>query len=149
MASVLPGNENNYSAPFIKATNIALSCLEEIKVDGMRAASGNVNMIFQQNDVVMVQDDQDEESTRRPDVIILPWEKSYDDDNVSATDHRVIKATMAPKARLAWQDVLASVEFWRQTRWPLQPVPDAPATAASGSSQTRAGRPAPVPPSKQ
>jgi len=39
ITSILPGTENKYYAPFIQATNIALACLEEIRVDGMRAAS--------------------------------------------------------------------------------------------------------------
>ena len=170
IASVLPGIENKYYAPFVKATNIALACLEEIKVDGMRAASVNVDMICQKNDWPLLQDHQGEQSTRKPDVVILPWKKLHDDKPVAETNHRVIKATMAPEARLLWQNVLALIEFKRHTKQPSPPplsykvkdyiptkpeyrrveppVPDAPATATADSSQPRASQPAPAPPSK-
>ena len=170
IASVSPGIENNYYAPFVEATNIALACLEEIKVDGMRAAARKVNMICQKNDLNMVQDHQGKESTRKPDVVILPWEKAYDDDTVSETDHKVIKSAKTPTTRPVWQDVLALIEFKRRTNRPSPPPsyevkdyiptkpeyrrvqppePDTPATAAApDSSQIPSGQPAPVPQSK-
>ncbi|KAG1865786.1 hypothetical protein DFJ58DRAFT_743145 [Suillus subalutaceus] len=69
---VRPGAENKFYGPFIRATNIALSCLEEIKVDGMRATVPAVDMICQQNDMPMYQTHQTAKSTRKPDVVILP-----------------------------------------------------------------------------
>ncbi|KAG2032582.1 hypothetical protein BDR03DRAFT_926566 [Suillus americanus] len=69
---VRPGAENKFYGPFIRATNIALACLEEIKVDGMRVAVPAVDMICQQNDMPMYQIHQTAKSTRKPDVVILP-----------------------------------------------------------------------------
>ncbi|KAG2118222.1 uncharacterized protein F5147DRAFT_768356 [Suillus discolor] len=69
---VLPGVENNFYGPFVKATNIALACLEEIKVDGMRVPVPTVDMICQQNDMPMHQTHQTVTSTRKPDLVILP-----------------------------------------------------------------------------
>ncbi|KAG2096094.1 uncharacterized protein F5147DRAFT_656706 [Suillus discolor] len=69
---VCPGVENDFYGPFIDATNIALACLEEVKIDGMRAPVSTVDMIFQQNDMPMYQTHQTVRSTRKPDVVILP-----------------------------------------------------------------------------
>ncbi|KAG1824896.1 uncharacterized protein BJ212DRAFT_552525 [Suillus subaureus] len=63
---VCPGAENKFYGPFIRATNIALACLEEVKVDGMRAAVPAVDMICQQNDMPMYQTHQTAKSTRKP-----------------------------------------------------------------------------------
>ncbi|KAG1895329.1 uncharacterized protein F5891DRAFT_984273 [Suillus fuscotomentosus] len=69
---VCPGVENHFYSPFIRATNIALACLEEIEVDGMRAPVPAVDMICQQNDMPMHQMHQTKKSIRKPDVVILP-----------------------------------------------------------------------------
>ncbi|KAG2051435.1 hypothetical protein BDR06DRAFT_588527 [Suillus hirtellus] len=69
---VCPGVENNFYSPFIRATNIALACLEEIEVDGMRAPVPAVDMICQQNDMPMHQMHQTKKSIRKPDLVILP-----------------------------------------------------------------------------
>ncbi|KAG2149124.1 uncharacterized protein EDB93DRAFT_362196 [Suillus bovinus] len=69
---VRPGAENNFYSPFIRATNIALACLEKIKVDGMRAPVPAVDMICQQNDMPMHQMHQNKPSIRKPDLVILP-----------------------------------------------------------------------------
>ncbi|KAG1775190.1 hypothetical protein EV702DRAFT_1280088 [Suillus placidus] len=42
---ISPGDEPHFYGPFIRATNIALACLEEIKVDGMGAPVPAVDMI--------------------------------------------------------------------------------------------------------
>ncbi|KAG1796282.1 uncharacterized protein HD556DRAFT_292111 [Suillus plorans] len=67
-----PGVENDFYSPFIEATNIALACLEEIKVDGMCVPVTTVDMICQQNDMPMYQTHQKLKSTRKPDALILP-----------------------------------------------------------------------------
>ncbi|KAG2104721.1 uncharacterized protein F5147DRAFT_263040 [Suillus discolor] len=69
---VRPGVENNFYGPFVRATNNALACLEEIKVDGMRVPVPTVDMICQQNDMPMHQMHQTKKSTRKPDLVILP-----------------------------------------------------------------------------
>ncbi|KAG2049304.1 hypothetical protein BDR06DRAFT_1023958 [Suillus hirtellus] len=66
---VCPGVENNFYSPFIRTTNIALACLEEIKIDGMRAPVPTVDMICQRNDMPM---HQTKKSIRKPDFVILP-----------------------------------------------------------------------------
>ncbi|KAG2108496.1 uncharacterized protein F5147DRAFT_773692 [Suillus discolor] len=66
-----PGVENSFYGPFIRTTNIALACLEEIKVDGMGAPVPAVDMICQQNDMPMHQTHQTKKSTRKPDLVIL------------------------------------------------------------------------------
>ncbi|KAG2341860.1 hypothetical protein BDR05DRAFT_1060724 [Suillus weaverae] len=66
------GVETKFYSPFIEATNIALACLEEIKVDGMGAPVATVDMISQQNDMPMYQTHQTETSVRKPDVVLLP-----------------------------------------------------------------------------
>ncbi|KAG2072831.1 hypothetical protein BDR04DRAFT_1096036 [Suillus decipiens] len=69
---IRPGVENKFYSPFIKATNTALACLQEIKVDGMRAPVSAVDMICQQNDMPMHQTHQTAKSIRKPDLVILP-----------------------------------------------------------------------------
>ncbi|KAG2096070.1 uncharacterized protein F5147DRAFT_778431 [Suillus discolor] len=69
---VCPGVENSFYGPFVRATNIALACLEEIKIDGMRAPVPAVDMICQQNDMPMRQNHQTATSIRKPDLVILP-----------------------------------------------------------------------------
>ncbi|KAG2149127.1 uncharacterized protein EDB93DRAFT_1250051 [Suillus bovinus] len=69
---VRPGVENDFYSPFTRASNVALACLEEIKVDGMRAPVPAVDMICQQNDMPMHQMHQNKPSIRKPDLVILP-----------------------------------------------------------------------------
>ncbi|KAG1730088.1 hypothetical protein EDB19DRAFT_2012287 [Suillus lakei] len=124
---VRPGVENNFHAPFIEATNIALACLQEIKVDGMRAPVPAVDMICQQNDMPMYQHHQSVKSTRKPDCVILPLnsayaafedEKDYEKDDMKHDTKRkaqMVKNAMAkPPAPLPWEDVLACIEFKRK-----------------------------------
>ncbi|KAG2156721.1 uncharacterized protein EDB93DRAFT_863999 [Suillus bovinus] len=136
---VRPGVEHNFYGPFIRATNIALTCLEEIKVDGMCAPVPAVDMICQQNDMPMHQSHQTAKSTRKPDLVILPLntacapfkgekagkkrkEKEKQKDNEKIDDKRKKKrkahmdknATAKPK-NLPWKDVLACIEFKRKT----------------------------------
>ncbi|KAG1730075.1 hypothetical protein EDB19DRAFT_1391181 [Suillus lakei] len=124
---VRPGVENNFYAPFIEATNIALACLQEVKVDGMRAPVPAVDMICQQNDMPMYQHHQSVKSTRKPDCVILPLnsayaafedEKDYEKDDMKHDTKRkaqMVKNAMAkPPAPLPWEDVLACIEFKRK-----------------------------------
>ncbi|KAG2096090.1 uncharacterized protein F5147DRAFT_641739 [Suillus discolor] len=141
---VCPGVENDFYGPFIDATNIALACLEEIKIDGMRAPVSTVDMIFQQNDMPMYQTHQKVKSTRKPDVVILPLNsarasfedekggkkgkqksKQKDDEkgntkhdekhDTKRKAHMVKNAKEKPPASLPWKDVLACIEFKRKT----------------------------------
>ncbi|KAG2361198.1 hypothetical protein BDR07DRAFT_1410360 [Suillus spraguei] len=140
---VRPGIENKFYSPFIRATNIALACLEEIKVDGMRAPVPAVDMICQQNDMPMYQIHQTAKSTRKPDVVILPLssacapfqnekggnkgkqkerekddamhdEKDDEERKKKRNAHMDTSATAKPR-NLSWKDVLACIEFKRKT----------------------------------
>ncbi|KAG2096083.1 uncharacterized protein F5147DRAFT_393285 [Suillus discolor] len=131
---VCPGVESNFYGPFIRATNIALACLEEIKIDGMRAPVPTVDMICQQNDMPMHQMHQSKKSTRKPDLVILPLSSAcapFQDEtggkkgtqkNDGKDDeqrkkkrkaHMDTNATAKPK-NLPWKDVLACIEFKRK-----------------------------------
>ncbi|KAG2107959.1 uncharacterized protein F5147DRAFT_837161 [Suillus discolor] len=137
---VRPGIESDFYSPFIEATNIALACLEEIKIDGMRAPVFTVDMIFQQNDMPMYQTHQTVRSTRKPDVVILPLNsacapfedekgkqksKQKDDEkgntkhdeehDMKRKAHMAKNAKEKPPAPLHWKDVLACIEFKRKT----------------------------------
>ncbi|KAG2035199.1 hypothetical protein BDR03DRAFT_535397 [Suillus americanus] len=132
---VRPGVENKFYGPFIEATNIALACLEEIKVDGMGAPVPAVDMICQQNDMPMYQNHQTVKSTRKPDVVFLPLnsacssfddekggkkgkqkskQKDYEKDDEKRKVHMAKNAMEKPPAPLPWKDVLASIEFKRK-----------------------------------
>ncbi|KAG1893873.1 uncharacterized protein F5891DRAFT_1256963 [Suillus fuscotomentosus] len=140
---VCPGVENNFYGPFIRATNIALACLEEIKIDGMRAPVPAVDMICQQNDMPMHQMHQTKKSIRKPDLVILPLnsacapfqdetgnkkgkqsnkqkgaqkndEKDDERRKKKRKAHMDTNATAKPK-KLPWKDVLACIEFKRKT----------------------------------
>ncbi|KAG2073282.1 hypothetical protein BDR04DRAFT_1095178 [Suillus decipiens] len=132
---VCPGTEPDFYAPFIEATNIALVCLEEIEVDGMRAPVPAVDMICQQNDMPMAQNHQTVKSIRKPDGILLPLnsacapfekqkgkqkdvvnddKKDYASHDTKRRAHMDTNATAKPK-NLPWKDVLACIEFKRKT----------------------------------
>ncbi|KAG2051452.1 hypothetical protein BDR06DRAFT_589387 [Suillus hirtellus] len=127
-----PGIEPDFYSPFIDATNIALVCLKEIKIDGMRAPVSTVDMIFQQNDMPMYQTHQKAKSIRKPNVVILPLnsacalfedekggkkgkQKDKRKDGQKRNDHMVKNAKAKPK-NLPWKDVLACIEFKRKTK---------------------------------
>ncbi|KAG2032589.1 hypothetical protein BDR03DRAFT_903550 [Suillus americanus] len=133
---VCPGVENKFYGPFIEATNIALACLQEIKVDGMGAPVPMINMICQQNDMPMYQNHQTVKSTRKPDVVFLPLNSacaSFEDDKCGKKGeqkddekrkaHMVKNAMAKPPAPLPWKDVLACIEFKRKTdrKTPIKP----------------------------
>ncbi|KAG1804415.1 uncharacterized protein BJ212DRAFT_1486696 [Suillus subaureus] len=131
-----PGDENQFYGPFIRATNIALACLEEIKVDGMDAPVPAVDMICQQNDMPMHQTHQTAKSIRKPDLVILPLnsacapfekkkKKDKNKDDKKRKAHMDTNATAKPK-NLLWQDILACIEFKRKTpgrKKGIQPPP--------------------------
>ncbi|KAG0696690.1 hypothetical protein DFH29DRAFT_1082776 [Suillus ampliporus] len=154
---VSPGVEKDYYEPFIKAANIALACLGDIKVDGMRAASSNVDIMCQFNDKQISQHHQDQESKRKPDVVILPSQssvKAFPNEGSNDARHRVETAAKSPEEPLLWKDVLASIEFKRKAKTLSRPpsfihsektaAPDGPAVTASGPSQTQSTQPEPA-----
>ncbi|KAG1803457.1 hypothetical protein EV424DRAFT_1647590 [Suillus variegatus] len=127
--------EHDFYGPFIRTTNTALACLEEIKVDGMRVPVSAVDMICQQNDMPMHQTHQTAESLRKPYLVILPLnsacapfqdekggEKGKEEDEQEEDEKRKRKrkahmdtnATAKPK-NLPWKDVLACIELKRKT----------------------------------
>ncbi|KAG2070795.1 hypothetical protein BDR04DRAFT_1053775 [Suillus decipiens] len=133
---VRPGVENNFYSPFIEATNIALTCLQEIKVDGMGSPVLAVDMICQQNDMPMYQNHQTVKSTRKPDLVFLPLSsacalfrdeksskkgkqkgKQKDDkkNDEKRKAHMARNAMAKPTTTVPWKDVLASIEFKRKT----------------------------------
>ncbi|KAG2356842.1 hypothetical protein BDR07DRAFT_1422043 [Suillus spraguei] len=140
---IRPGKEHDFYAPFIEATNIALVCLEEIEVDGIRAPVSTVDMICQQNDMPMHQNHQTAKSTRKPDGVLLPlnsacapFEDEKDgkkgkqkgkrkddlkDNEKDDTRHDMKRRAhmdtnaMAKPKNLPWKDVLACIEFKRKT----------------------------------
>ncbi|KAG2075856.1 hypothetical protein BDR04DRAFT_1068788 [Suillus decipiens] len=136
---IRPGVEKKFYSPFIKATNIALACLEEIKVDGMRAPVSAVDIICQQNDMPMHQTHQTAKSIRKPDLVILPLNSAcapfedvkgskkggqkdnVKDDKKDDTRHDTKRKAhmdtnaMAKPKNLPWKDVLACIEFKRKT----------------------------------
>ncbi|KAG1855233.1 hypothetical protein F4604DRAFT_2042436 [Suillus subluteus] len=123
---VRPGAENKFYSPFIRATNIALACLEEIKVDGMRAPVPAVDMICQQNDMPMHQNHQTAKSTRKPDLVILPINsacapfkdekgKQKDDEKCKKKRKAHMDTTTAKPKYLPWKGILACIEFKRKT----------------------------------
>ncbi|KAG1774429.1 hypothetical protein EV702DRAFT_535694 [Suillus placidus] len=141
---ISPGDEPHFYGPFIRATNIALACLEEIKVDGMGAPVPAVDMICQQNDMPMHQTHQTVRSIRKPDLVILPLnsacapfekhqqkdankaeEKADENRNKKRKAHMDTKTTAKPK-NVLWQDVLACIELKRKTsgrKKGIQPPP--------------------------
>ncbi|KAG1726848.1 hypothetical protein EDB19DRAFT_1751609 [Suillus lakei] len=111
-------------ASFIKATNTALACLEEIPVEGTRAASRDLEIICQRNDMPIYQTHQTEQSKRMPNVFILPSKSSkeaFPEVKNPPWDHRVQNAAEKPKGkRIFWKDVLASIEFKRTPNFQLK-----------------------------
>ncbi|KAG2346907.1 hypothetical protein BDR05DRAFT_997282 [Suillus weaverae] len=129
---VLPGVENKYYSPFIKATNIALACLEEINVDGMRAAVPAVDMICQQHDMPMYQTHQTVKSTRRPDLVLLPFKSACAPFEINNKDAKkrdgkrkahMDKNAMASPKNLPWKDILACIEVKRKKKSGPAPPP--------------------------
>jgi hypothetical protein len=151
--------ETNFYDPFITAANIAFACLENVHAPGMDDAKGRLDIICQQNH-------QDQESIRKPDVVINPF--SYDafpdaEEHVGSRTQRLSYAAQQPKASLLWKDALVCIEFKRPTKTGLRqpkakyymeeyvptkpayrrveaPVANALATSATGASQTQSGQ---------
>ncbi|KAG2051443.1 hypothetical protein BDR06DRAFT_1022663 [Suillus hirtellus] len=120
---VRSGIGNDFYSPFIDATNIALACLAEIKIDGMRAPVSTVDMICQKNDMPMYQTYQ---TVISPDVIILPLNITFEDEKRKQKDdekhdtkrkaHMVKNAKEKLPASLPWKYFLACIEFlWHYT----------------------------------
>jgi hypothetical protein len=151
--------EMNFYDPFITAANLAFACLENVHAPGMDDAKGRLDITCQQNH-------QDQESIRKPDVVINPF--SYDafpdaEEHVGSRTQRLSYAAQQPKASLLWKDALACIEFKRPTKTGLRqpkakynveeyvptkpayrrveaPVANALATSATGASQTQSGQ---------
>ncbi|KAG1739397.1 uncharacterized protein EDB91DRAFT_1248752 [Suillus paluster] len=118
---VLKGVEEDFYEPFVKATNIALAFLEDVKVDGMRGASREPQIIFQKNDKNMTQSHQNTTARRKPDVVILPLQSSLnafpaDHKLMGDGEHSVENAPRKPAEQLLWKDALAVVEFKRKKK---------------------------------
>ncbi|KAG2071116.1 hypothetical protein BDR04DRAFT_523485 [Suillus decipiens] len=122
-----PGDENHFYGPFIRATNIALACLGEIKVEGMGAPVPAVDIVCQQNDMSIHQTHQTAKSIWKPDLVILPlnsacasFEKKQKRENKDdekgdkkCNAHMDTNPTAKPE-NLLWKDVLAYIEFKRK-----------------------------------
>ncbi|KIK33245.1 hypothetical protein CY34DRAFT_720533 [Suillus luteus UH-Slu-Lm8-n1] len=125
---VLPGVESGFYSPFIEATNIALACLEKIKVDGMGEPVSAVDMICQHNDAFMYQNHQGVRSMRKPDGVILPLNSAraafedeqdgkqgkHEKDDAKRKAHMSKDAMAKPTVPFHWEDVLACIEFKRK-----------------------------------
>jgi len=134
----------------------------------MLDAPSDLDIICQVNDHPILQDHQGRRSTRKPDVLILPYKCALtalpgDKRNVSPSTYKMVNAAAKPKARLLWKDVLACIEFKRPNKefaqCPLSyevaqykptnpeyrriehPVPDVSATAAAVSAQATTAPP--------
>ncbi|KAF9245415.1 hypothetical protein BU15DRAFT_71167 [Melanogaster broomeanus] len=119
--------ETNLYVPFVKASNTALTCLNGLKIDGMREwGSDQVQMFFQCNDPnVIPQDHAGHTSGRKPNVVILPFMNDSDyfaearlghwDDHVGSLDSKAPMPTH-------WKDVLSVFEFKRVSS--MNPPPE-------------------------
>ncbi|KAG1759900.1 hypothetical protein EDD22DRAFT_1051861 [Suillus occidentalis] len=140
---VNPGRENNFYGSFTNATNIALACLADIKVDGMRDPVPAVDMVCQQNNRPTDRKHQMEKFMQQPDIVLIPLnsacsafpavtdvkqgkqpgeKKNSEKDTVMDDEkrkkrrkaHMDTNATGKPK-NLSWKDILACLEFKRKT----------------------------------
>jgi hypothetical protein len=105
-----------------------------LKIEGMRDANSELDIMFQQNDPKnMSQYHQDQQSIRKPDIVIIPF--SYDAfpamkkqmTSQNQTDPRTLrleKAQCKPEAALRWKETLACIEFKRPTKKKLTPPKD-------------------------
>ena len=107
----------------------------------MRDANSELDIMCQQNDPKnMSQYHQDQQSIRKPDIVIIPF--SYDafpamkkqmtsqnqTDSRNQIDSRTLrleKAQCKPEAALRWKETLACIEFKRPTKKKLTPPKDA------------------------
>ncbi|KIK81826.1 hypothetical protein PAXRUDRAFT_743132 [Paxillus rubicundulus Ve08.2h10] len=106
-------NEASLYAPFMKASNIALACLHELHVPGMRGpASDDVDMFIQINDPKRLdQFHRGETSTRKPDLVVLPFvnkSEYFADAALGHWDEYVLSPSTSPKD---WKDVLSVIGF--------------------------------------
>lgn len=125
------GIENAFYAPFTQAANIALSALSGLKVEGMRDANSELDIMFQQNDPkTMSQYHQDQQAIRKPDIVIIPF--SYDafpalkkqmtsQNQTNSRTIRLEKGQCKPDVALRWKGTLACIEFKRPTKKNLTP----------------------------
>ena len=120
--------ETDSYAPFVKASNVALKCLEGVNIKGMPAKRSNIDIICQVNDHPILQDHQDRTSQRKPDVLILPCKCALEtlsegNRDMTAEEFRLTSAAAKPESRLFWEDVLACIEFKRPTKRLTKPPP--------------------------
>ncbi|KAG1765950.1 hypothetical protein EDD22DRAFT_845191 [Suillus occidentalis] len=98
-SSIRPGIENDFYSPCIEATNIALACLEDVKVDGMGDPVPAVNMTSTrrtENDTAVDDEENDERCKNK--------RKARLDTNAAGKPKKIL-----------WKDVLACPEFKRKT----------------------------------
>jgi len=81
----------------------------------------DLDIILQVNDYPILQDHQGRRSTRKPDVLILPYECARNTlpkrkHSMSPSEYKIINAAAKPTARLLWKDMLACIEFKRSNK---------------------------------
>jgi hypothetical protein len=121
IASASERIETTSYKPFVQASNIAFTCLAELKVKGMLDTPSNLDIIFQVNDHPIHQDHQNCTSKQKPDIVILPYTCVFaglpeENRDMGADDYKLITAATKPKKQLSWKDVLACIEFKRPTK---------------------------------
>jgi len=105
-----------------------------LKIEGMRDANSELDIMFQQNDPKnMSQYHQDQQSIRKPDIVIIPFsynafpalkkQMTSQNQNDSRT-LRLEKAQCKPEVALRWKETLACIEFKRPTKKKLTPPKD-------------------------
>jgi len=87
----------------------------------MRDTPSDLDIIFQANDYPILQDHKGRRSTRKPDVLILPYECARNTlpkrkRNMSPSEYKIINAAAKPTAWLLWKDILACIELKRPNK---------------------------------
>ncbi|KAF9236764.1 hypothetical protein BU15DRAFT_76590 [Melanogaster broomeanus] len=102
---------------------MALTCLKDLKIDGMREDGiHEVQMFFQRSDrSIISQGHSGHTSRRKPDVIILPFEPIRGSRRYSWKDHIKKRATKK-STTTHWNDVLSVLEF-KRSRNKMAPPP--------------------------
>jgi hypothetical protein len=142
----------------------------------MRTEPSDLDIICQVNDHPIHQDHQERTSRRKPDVLILLFNRAFEassEENchMGHDEFRLTSAATRPESRLFWEDILACIEFKRPTKKLAKPppsyevkeytptdpefrcvepsVPEARETVAASSAQIPAQPPASDPERKQ
>lgn len=106
--------------PFVDMSTVALKYLRDLAVDGMREADSEVDITFQVNDnKVISQTHGDTESSRKPDIIIIPshlddFMEPKEDKKNSRRKGKAKGKQKMDKRKICWKDILGFVEFKRR-----------------------------------